>query len=193
MTEALSRLRSGLALLVRADGVPELPGLPFERARVISQGEDGRVSLQLVNRSGDRPDLLDGRIPLWCGTSGVSVDPTPGQEVVLGYSRADLSDPVAFLAAPRGQPGHVPLRVRHEAVEEIAFVANSLGIVRVGPEGTQKVALGPALDSVLADVQAFAATVSTATTVPQIAAAAATLQGALSAITLTSATRLEAI
>lgn len=129
--QLLDRFRSANAKLARNDAFPEAEALSFNRARIVSQGVDGRISLQLVNRDGDKPDSLP--VHYWCGVPGVSAKVAPGQEVVLGFSRADLSDPVAFLAAPKGQPGHVPLEVRHEATTEIRFFSESAGILRIGP------------------------------------------------------------
>lgn len=193
---SLSRLRDALAGLVRHDAVPEIRALSIGRARVVSQGIDGRVSLQRVNRDGEYPDLFgsdnEGRVALWCGVAGVSVDPTPSQEVLFGFAAADLSDPIAFVATPLGQPGHVPIKVRHEATTEIRFVGASAGFVRVGPGATQQVALGPALDSVIAALQTFATTLGGSTD-PAVMAAASALSSALGAIAVTKAIRLEAI
>lgn len=189
---SLSRLRDALTGLVRHDAVPEIRALSIGRARVVSQGVDGRVSLQRVDRGGEFPDLFDGRVALWCGVAGVSVDPTPSQEVLFAFAGADLSDPIAFVATPLGQPGHVPIKVRHEATTEIRFVGASAGLVRVGPGATQPVALGSALDSVIGALQAFATALDSSTD-PAVVAAASALTSALGAITITSATRLEAI
>jgi hypothetical protein len=190
---ALSRLRSAVAALTKLDAIPERPLLPLQRARIVGQSGD-RVSLQLVDRAGDLPDAgQEARQPIWYGVPGVSATHTPGQELLLAFAGADASQPVCFLATPRGQPGHVPILVRHEATTEIRLMGSAAGVVRVGPGGTQKVALGPALDTMLAALQAFAASASVAVSAAQIAAAAATLSGALAAITITKANKLEAI
>lgn len=177
MSDPSSRLGAALGALARAHGVPEAEALPLRRVRIVSQGIDGRVSLQQVDRSGDAADTLP--MPVWYGVPGFSADHSPGQEMVLGYAGADLADPVAFLATPRGQPGHVPIRIRIEATTEVRFFAGSAGVVRVGPGTTQQVALGPALDALIAALKKFATTASSAATAPQIAVAALELVAAL--------------
>lgn len=191
----LSRLRNAFSTLARGEAVPELPAMVLGRARVVSVGPDRRLSLQRVDRAGEYPDLFDGRVPLWCGTAGVSVEPTPGQEVIFGFSEADFADPITFMAAPFGEAGHAPVKVWHEATTEIRFVSaaqSALGVVRIGPGATLPVALGPALDAVIAALQTFASAAALSTD-PVLAAAATALQSALGAITITSATKLEAI
>lgn len=180
-----NRFVNAFSTLSRGAAVPELPALRLQRARVLSQNlTSGRVSLQLLDRSGDQPDTLP--LYLWSGTPGISADVATGQEVLLGYARADSSDPVAFAASPKGQPGHIPIRVRHEASSEILFGANSATVVRVGPAPVP-VALGPALQSLIAALNVFATGLNPTT----LAAQAATLVTALNAITNIVATRLE--
>jgi hypothetical protein len=143
---------------MRGTALPELPSLPIARARIMSQGIDGRVSLQMVDRDGALPDMAGptGRVDIWSGTPGVSADPTPGQEVVIAFSRADASDPVAFLAAPKGQPAHVPIKVRHEAITEIRLVGESPGVVKVGATGTtEPVAKATLLQAYLVALEAY--------------------------------------
>lgn len=194
MTEdAMTRLRSAFAALVLADAIPEIAQLKLRRVRIVGQVGD-RVSLQLVGREGEIPDAgQEARQPIWYGVPGVSATHAPGQEALLAFGSGDAGDPIVCLSTPRGQPGHVPVLVRHEASAEIRFFGGSAGVMRVGPAATQAVALGPALATFLGAVQVFAATASTATTALQIAAAASTLSGALAAITTTSAAKLEAI
>lgn len=191
--DALSRLRSALAGLTKLDAVPELPLLSLRRARIVGQVGD-RVSLQLVDRDKELPDAgEEARQPIWYGVPGVSATHAAGQEVVLAFARGDAADPLVFLSTPRGQPGHVPILVRHEATTEIRFMGAAAGVVRVGPGSTKKVALGPALDAMLSALKAFASSASIATTAAQIATAAGTLNTALNAIATTSADKLEAI
>ncbi len=186
-----SRLVNGFVTIVRGAAVPELPALSFARARVVSQGIDGRVSLQMIDRGGERPDTLP--VHLWCGTPGVSADVTPRQECVLAFASADASDPVAFLASPKGQPGHVPITVRHEATTEIRIVGDSAGIVRIGPGTTQKVALAPPVDAILTALQVFAGAAKLSTTDPTLVEAATQLETTLLAVTGIAAQRLESI
>jgi hypothetical protein len=180
-----SRLAEVLRDLVRGF-VPELPALELRRARVMAQASDGRVSLQQVNRAGEvadfgRDEANKGAVYLYPGIAGASVQyfnpaseaPTTKPEVVLAFSRADWSDPIAFLAAPKGQAGHVPHRVFFEAASLIQFVGNSDGTVRVGASPTSAVALAPdlvtylnALEEWAAQTDIFLALVATAAMVP---------------------------
>jgi hypothetical protein len=84
-----------------------------------------------------------------------------GAEVVLAYSRGDGSDPLAFLAAPRGFPGHVPTTVYHEATTDIRFVWASDGSVYVGSEPVP-VATAPLLQLYLQKLEAWALKVDVA-------------------------------
>jgi hypothetical protein len=111
---------------------------------------------------------------------------------VVAFAGADESDPVAFLSTPLGQPGHVPIAVRHDATTEIRLVGASAGVVRVGASGTQAVALGPALDAVVAALATLASTLGSATTIANVAAAGAALTTAIAALPPTKSTRLEA-
>ncbi len=180
-----SRLAEAFRELVRGF-VPELPALELRRARVMAQATDGRVSLQQVNRDGEvsdfgRDEAAKGAVYLYPGIAGASVqyfDPASEAvaskpEVVLAFSRADWSDPIAFLAAPKGTAGHVPHRVFFEAGSVIQFVGNSDGIVRVGATPTSAVALAPdlvtylnALEEWAAQTDIFLALVATAAMVP---------------------------
>lgn len=160
-----SRLAAALRDLVRGF-VPELPTLELRRARVTSQGNDGRVSVQQVNRDGEVSDFgrTEGAVRLYPGVAGASVQyfdpaseaPTATPEVVLAFARADWSDPLALLAAPKGQPGHVPHKVFFEASSLIQLVGNSDGIVRVGATPTKPVALAPDLVTYLQALEAWA-------------------------------------
>jgi hypothetical protein len=190
-----SRFVEALRVLTRAL-IPELPALQARRARITSQGADGRVSLQLVERDGSIADFgrTEGAVSLYAGTAGQSADldliPTEGRpsqvspETILAFASADQSAPYAFLAAPLGQPGHVPLVVRHEAWNEIRFVGASSGKVLVGAAPTSPVAIAievaAALDLV---IEAFRAVMIYATSVgvvvPSAAPAASTLLATL--------------
>lgn len=185
-----SRFRSSFTRLVRNDAAPELDALQLVPARIVSQNPvSGMVSLQIVDRSGKYADTLP--VHQWTGVAGVSWDPTPGQEVRLAFSQADKSDPVAFLASPKGQPGHVPLRVRHDAVEEIRMVGASEGVVRVGST-TVSVALEPPVKSFRDAVLAFATAAKASTTDPTLVAAATALESTLQGISDFAARKLEA-
>lgn len=195
MSAPASRLGAALGLLARAHGVPEAAALPLRRVRIVSQGVDGRVSLQHVERSGDAPDTLP--VPVWYGVPGMSADHSPGQEMLLGYGGADLADPVAFLATPRGQPGHVPIRIRIESTTEVRFFGGSAGVVRVGPGTTAPLALAVPFDAVLTAIRVFAQAL-TLSTDPAVSGAATVLKNSLSSTfpntfpTVTATTRLEA-
>lgn len=188
----LSALRNALAGLVRADAAPQLPLLPLQRMRIVSQGSDGRVSLQRVVRDGEHPDLAgeaSGRVPVWMGVPGCSADHTPGQELVLGFGGADASDPIAFLATPRGQPGYVPIRVRFEASGDVRLVSESAGDVIVGAGPTSPVALGPCLEALIQALVVFAGAAGPGGAA--LVAACTALQANLDALPAASATRLE--
>lgn len=200
MTDPSDRLRAALSTLVRGDAAPELDTLGFQRARIISQSLGGRVSLQIVHRGEqdgpEAPDTLP--VAVWMGVPGCSADHAPGQEVVLGFSRADASDPVAFLAAPKGQPGHVPIRVCYEAMGEIRWFRESTGIGHFGAE-TVPVALAPAVVTLITAMSTFCGSVSAAvgdpaTQLAAIKAAANVLATAISNLNANvQATKLRAI
>jgi hypothetical protein len=184
-----SRLVEAMRVLTRAL-IPELPTLQLRRARITSQSNDGRVSLQQVERDGVISDFgaLDGAVRLYAGTPGVSAEMdlrgglTP--ETILAFCRADQSDPIAFLSPPVDQPGHVPFRTYHEADNTIRFVGLSNGVVRVGASPTVPVALAPEVAAAFDLVTAALAAVATYATavgvaLPPAAPAAATLSAAL--------------
>ncbi len=166
-TNEASRLAEALRVLVRGF-VPELPTLELRRAVVTSQSSDGRVSLQQVDRAGEVADFgrTEGAVRLYAGSPGVSAEldlrggATP--ETILAFSRADWSDPIAFLAPGLGQPGHVPFRTYHEADNTIRFVSHSNGVVRVGAAPTKAVALSPDLITYLNASEACWAAIDTA-------------------------------
>lgn len=194
-----SRLATAFERLARA-AAPELPSLAVRRARVVSQGSDGRVSLVQVDRAGDVSDFgrTEGAVRLYPGLPGTSaeLDTAASPEAVLAFSRADWSDPLAFLAAPLGQPGHVPIRVRHEASTEILMVTASAGKVLIGPLGGGEnarvpVAKAPVVDSLQAALEVFAGSVSSAVDLAAVKTAAGVLTTALNAIPPYATKRLE--
>jgi hypothetical protein len=153
-----SRLVEALRLLIRGM-IPELPALELRRARVVAQANDGRVSVQQVDRAGDVSDFgrNEGAVRLYAGLAGASADLDTSQapETVLAFARGDWSDPFAFLTPALGQPGHVPLVVRLEAANSIRMVGASNGIVYVGPTPTQPVALAPAITQYVDSVEQY--------------------------------------
>ena len=161
-----SRLAAALRDLVRGF-VPELPTLELRRARVTAQGNDGRVSVQQVNRDGEVSDFgrTEGAVRLYAGAAGISAeldlrgDQKP--ETILAFAHADNSDPIAFLAPPVGQPGHVPFRSFYEAANTLRMVVNSAGRVKVGAAPTKAVALAPDLVTYLQASEACWAAVDT--------------------------------
>lgn len=174
-----SRLAAALRDVVRAF-VPELPALELRRARVVAQASDGRVSVQQVDRAGEIADFgrTEGAVRFYPGIPGASCDlqiastetlAQSNPEVVLAFSRADWSDPIAFLAAPVGQPGHVPLVTRLEAVNTIKLVSASTGKVQVGATPTSPVALAGPLKTYIDKLEAY---LTTFVDPPFIAAAA---------------------
>jgi hypothetical protein len=198
-----SRLAAALRDLVRGF-VPELPALELRRARVTAQGNDGRVSVQQVNRDGEvsdfgRTENNGGAVRLYAGTAGASAeldlrgDQKP--ETILAFAHADNSDPIAFLAPPVGQPGHVPFRSFYEAADTLRMVGNSAGRVKVGAAPTKAVALAPDLVTYLQASEACWAAVDTVLeglvgpTYTPLKTARLNAAGNISAI---AATRLEA-
>lgn len=155
--DLLSRLRSALAELGKADMAPELPFLQLRRARIVVQKVDGRVSLQMVDRGDDDgPEAPDQIVlPVWMGVPGASADHTPGQEVLLAFASADAAQPIAFLAPPLGMASAVPIKVRFEATTEIVFVGASVGNVRVGSISATPVALATPLSAYIAALEAY--------------------------------------
>jgi hypothetical protein len=162
-TPESSRLVESLRALVRGL-IPELPALELRRARIVAQSSDGRVSLQQVERDGTVSDFgsAQGAVRLYAGTPGTSADldivatetrPGFAPETILAFTSADQSSPVTFLAAPLGQPGHVPLVVRHEAWNGIRFVGASSGKVFVGESPTYPVLLAPTVLTYLARIE----------------------------------------
>jgi len=153
-----SRLFDALQDLVRSM-LPELPALELRRARIAAQAADGRVSLQQVDRSGELADFgrTEGAVRLYSGSAGISaeLETDDAPETILAFTRADWSDPISFLAAPLGQPGHVPRKSLHEASAEIRMVANSAGIVRVGFSDTFPVVLAPQLQPYLVALEVY--------------------------------------
>jgi hypothetical protein len=182
-----SRLAEALRDIVRGF-VPELPALQLRRAQITSQSIDGRISVQQVDRSGEVDDFGrdEGAVRLYAGLPGASadVDTSSTPETILAFTRADWSDPIAFLAPPIGMPGHVPVKVRMEASNELRFVGASAGIVRIGAAPTVPVALASEVAAAFdLAIAAFAAVVTYATAagvaVTALAPAAATLSAAL--------------
>jgi hypothetical protein len=125
------------------------------------------VSVQQVNRDGEVSDFgrTEGAVRLYAGTAGASAeldlrgDQKP--ETILAFAHADNSDPIAFLAPPVGQPGHVPFRSYYEAADTLRMVGNSAGRVKVGAAPTKAVALAPDLVTYLQASEACWAAVDT--------------------------------
>jgi hypothetical protein len=163
----------------------------FRGATIQDQDRFGKVSLRLEERDRELADPLP--MSPWYGVPGVSADLYLGTRTMLAFDRADPSNPFAALFSPLGQTGHVPKTVRHEANEEIRFVKESTGIVRVGNGAVRPVALAPPVDSTKSALTTFATALSTATTVPQVAAAGLALKTALALIPSSAATKLEAV
>ncbi len=185
------RIAALVEQLVR--GAEPAPHATWRRAAVESQGPDGRVSLRLADRGGELPDPKP--VPVWCGVPGVSAKVYRGAQTWLAFGSNDPTQPFAALWSPMGQGVHVPRSVAHEAVEEIRFVGNSLGLVRVGPGSApdmRPVAMAPAVASMRTALDTFASAVAGAADLAAVKTAAGTLHSALAAITGLAATRLEA-
>ena len=193
-----SRLAEALRDIVRGF-VPELPALQLRRAQITAQSIDGRISVQQVDRAGEVSDFgrTEGAVRLYAGLPGASADVDTSQtpETILAFTRADWSDPIAFLTPPIGMPGHVPLVVRLEASNELRFVGASAGIVRVGATPTVPVALAPNLLTYLQALEAYLLAIDAALLAlvgPTLAPLIAARTAAASNFASIPATRLEA-
>lgn len=134
---------------------PDLDAVPLAFYGVV-RDLAGRYSLQTLRPQDGLPDALP--VNAWHGAPGISSDPTPGEHVVVAFVGKD-AEPVLIARSPRGEQGHVPIRVRHEASTEIRLVQHSDGVVRVGPDlptPPEPVALAPALRLYLEKLEAWA-------------------------------------
>ena len=148
-----------------------------------------RLNLQPVAAIADQTKDVSN-VEVCPGVPGVTSDPTEGETCIVMFVGKDET-PYVIGRAALDMPGHLPQEVRHDAVRSIKFVSKNNAKVTVGIT-TIPVAKAPPVISAFAAIQAFALASSTATTAPQIAAAALTLNGALAAISGYASTRLEA-
>lgn len=183
--------RSRVANLIEqiAMGAPPNPHATLRAATVQSQESDGRVSLRLEERDKELADPKPTSV--WYGVPGVSADFFFGTRTLLGFDRANPDNPFAALFSPLGQTGHVPKKVRHEANEEIRMVGASAGVVRVGAVPTFALAREVDVSALLTALQSAAATMS-ASPIPEVVAVGGILSTALSSVTITGTTKLEA-
>lgn len=195
--DALERRTALLVDLSRQTG-PD-PYATLRGAAVQSQDVQRRVSLRLEQRDRELDDALP--VPAWCGVPGVSAEVYSGTLVKLAFDRADASRPLAALWSPYNQAGHVPRKVYHEAAEEVRFVLESAGSVRVGV-APSPVALATNLVAYLQALETWALSIDLAIapavallTPPQQAAYSAAVSARTSAagnVASIPATRLEA-
>ena len=182
----LSRLRT--AVLAAFPGLDAPKQASFRIAKAVA----GRLALQPVFAIADQTKDISN-IEVCPGVSGVTSDPTPGENVIVAFVGAD-GVPYVLARASEQMPGHTPIEVRHDATNAIRLVSKSASggaKVYVGT-ATVPVALAPPVASAMAAIQAFALASSTATTAPQMAVAAGVLNTALLAIPGYGATKLEA-
>jgi len=74
--------------------------------RVVSQGTDGRVSLQAVRAAAGLPDLAP--ITAWPGIPGAWGTVALGSECLVGFIEGDRAQPVVLAWAPYGAGGFQP-------------------------------------------------------------------------------------
>ena len=89
-TAAASRLVGALTAVVRQRG--HVAFLAAYRYRVLSQGSDGRLTLQAVERLRGLPDMIP--LSVWPGMAGLSATYTPGTEVLVEFIAGDPGRPV---------------------------------------------------------------------------------------------------
>lgn len=156
-------IKGPLSMLLRASA-PELDYLALYPAKVVTQNAD--LSLELA------PD--DARIPgqskvlIKHGVPGMTAKVSNGARVLLGFAN--------------GNP-KLPYSALWELATVTELVLNGTVLKLGAGDATQAAVHGDALktylDALLTGLNAFANTASTATTAPQIAAAALTLKGVL--------------
>ncbi len=88
-TAAAPRLAGMLASLVREAG--QTATLKAYRYRVVSQGVDGRLTLQAVSSTAGAPDSI--ALPPWYGVPGLKSLVTPGTEAAIVFLDGDPAQP----------------------------------------------------------------------------------------------------
>ena len=139
-----------------------------------------------VRDGGELPDV--DAVPKVHGLPGVTSKIPRGQPVLVIFQGGNGGAPVVALYPE----GCVAKELGIDAENLIRFVGASAGVVKVGPGATVPVACAPAVRNVFNAIFGFATSVASATTVPQIAAAASAPVGATSSIPGVEAQRLEA-
>lgn len=178
---------------LRAAVLAAFPGLAEPRLvqyRVVGPVA-GRLSLQKVSELDGAPDALP--VEVWPGVPGVTSIPAPGELVIVAFVGIDQC-PAVISRAPSGGAGHPPLEVRLDAETEIralGAVASDAAVMRVGASPTFPLARAVDLQSLLSAIQGAAITLSGLPD-PHAAAVGAALDSALSGVTVTPTTRLEA-
>jgi hypothetical protein len=84
-----SRLSTLLGSLVREHA--RVDTLKAYRYRVVTQGPDGRLTLQAVSRTAGVPDSI--ALPAWYGIPGVDTKVVPGTEALVVFMNGDPSQP----------------------------------------------------------------------------------------------------
>ena len=107
-----SRVAAAMAALASASF-----GLPFLRCyryRVVLQGVDERVSLQIVTRATGVPDTLP--LSIWPGLAGLHCKVTPGTLVIVAFPDHDASHPVVVSFDPSVDPLEVSIKAARVAI-----------------------------------------------------------------------------
>lgn len=149
-----------------------------------------RFSLQKVFEADGVPDVVP--IDNWPGVAGWAYTPTPGELVIVAFVGVDLR-PCIIAHAPLGESGHTPVSSLVDATAELKLLTKATSSAAKCTVGAVPLALahGAPVASFKTAVQAFAAATMVSTD-PTLAAAASALNEALTAITITQTTKLEA-
>ncbi len=170
------------------------PGLdaPKKAFFRVSRRVVARLNLQPVNPELDQTKDLSN-IEVCPGVPGVTSDPTEGETCIVMFVGKD-EVPYVIARASETMPGHLPAEVRHDAGRVIRFVGkagSSAAKVYVGATPTFPLVRAIDVTSLLTALRAAATTMS-ASPVSEVVAVGGILTAALSGVTITGTTKLEA-
>ncbi len=132
----VSRLMVAMRALIREEA--GVVYLKTYRYRVVSEGVDGRLTLQIVKPADGVPNAIP--LSVWPGMSGLSAKVTPGSLVRVGFFNADPTDPFVC-----NFDGSDPLELDLDAELRIV-IGKTTGAVEVGT-GAEAVALSSKIDA----------------------------------------------
>jgi hypothetical protein len=183
----LSHLRA--AMLAAFPGINAPKKAFFRVVRSVA----GRLNLQPVNATLDQvKNEVLSVVEVCPGVPGVTSTPTDGETCVVMLVGAD-GTPYVIARAAEGMPGHTPQEVRHDATSAIRLISKTASAGAKVYVGTTTFALARAVDvtSLLTELRASATTMS-ASGVPEVVAVGGIITAALSGVTITPTTKLEA-